>query len=255
MSKFLSQSQAMRYSRQIMLADFDLDKQEVLLNSKALQIGVGGLGCASAQYMVAAGIGQLTLVDDDQVELTNLQRQILHREIDVGRAKVQSAMDTLRQLNSDCQLNAIQQRLDDNQLEKLIRQQDIVLDCSDNLATRNQLNRLCVANQIPLVCGAAIRLEGQITSVIPGKDNPCYQCLSQFFAEQDLSCMEAGVMAPMVGIIGSMQALEAIKIVSNFGQNLAGKLMLFDGKSHQWQCFNLAKNPHCAVCGNQPEED
>lgn len=255
MSKYLSQSQAMRYNRQIMLSGFDLDGQESLLNAKVLQIGVGGLGCASAQYMVAAGIGQLTLVDDDQVELTNLQRQILHSETDIGKAKVQSALETLRQLNRDCQLITIEQRLDDDPLEQLVLQHDLVLDCSDNLATRNQLNRLCVANQTPLVCGAAIRLEGQITSIIPGEGNPCYQCLSQFFAEQNLSCVEAGVMAPMVGIIGAMQALEAIKILTNFGQHLAGKLMLFDGKTHQWQTFNLTKNPHCAVCGSPQNED
>ncbi|WP_416305927.1 molybdopterin-synthase adenylyltransferase MoeB [Neptunicella sp. SCSIO 80796] len=255
MSKQLSQSQAMRYNRQIMLAGFDLERQEMLLNAKVLQIGVGGLGCASAQYLVAAGIGQLTLVDDDQVELTNLQRQILHNEADIGISKVQSAVDSLNQLNSDCQLIAIAQRLADPQLTELICQHDLVLDCSDNLATRNQLNRLCVTNKIPLVCGAAIRMEGQITSIIPGGDNPCYQCLSQFFAEQQLSCVEAGVMAPLVGIIGAMQALEAIKIITAYGQNLAGKLMLLDGKTHQWQSFNLVKDPHCKLCGHSPNEN
>ncbi|MDN4501644.1 molybdopterin-synthase adenylyltransferase MoeB [Alteromonadaceae bacterium BrNp21-10] len=244
----LTPQQAIRYSRQILLQGFDLECQEKLLDSRALQIGVGGLGCASAQYLVAAGVGTLTLVDDDVVDSSNLQRQILHSEADIGELKITSAVNTLKALNSQCDISAIDQRLSDEQLATQLQQHDVVIDCSDNLATRNQLNRLCYQYKKPLVSGAAIRMEGQICSFIPSQDTPCYQCLSQLFGEQQLTCVEAGIMAPVVGIVGSMQALETIKILTGFGETLSSKLMLFDAKYNQWQTFTLKKQPNCPIC-------
>lgn len=238
----------MRYSRQILLPGFDLDKQEILLNSKALQIGVGGLGCAAAQYLVAAGIGHITLVDDDKVDKSNLQRQILHTEASVGLNKCESAKQALTPLNSDATINIIQHRLSDYELSEQVNSHDIVIDCSDNIETRNQLNLACIKKQKPLVSGAAIRMEGQLSSFLPGANNPCYQCLSAMFTEQNLSCVEAGVMSPIVGIVGAMQALECIKILTDFGKPLTNKLMMLDGNSMQWQTFTIAKNPTCAAC-------
>jgi molybdopterin-synthase adenylyltransferase len=245
----LNTEQALRYSRQIMLSGFDLDKQERLLASRVLMIGVGGLGCAAAQYLVAAGLGVLTLVDDDKVERSNLQRQILHNEQRIGEFKTLSAKTSLQGLNSQTQLHTIEYRLNDEQLSEQLQLHDLVLDCSDNLATRQQLNRLCQRAKLPLVSGAAIRMEAQIYCFIPGPENACYQCLSDHLGEQQLSCMEAGVMAPLVGIIGAMQALESIKILCNFGQSIHNRLVMFDALEGQWHSFALVKDPHCAVCG------
>lgn len=244
----LTTDQAMRYSRQIMLSGFDLDKQEILMNANVLLVGVGGLGCAAAQYLVAAGIGNLTLVDDDVVENTNLQRQILHTEENIGMNKCASAKLALKRLSQHTQIRTLEKRQDDEQLSTLLKEHDLVLDCSDNLATRDQLNQVCYANKTPLVSGAAIRMEGQIFCVLPRQNSACYACLSQLFKEQDLSCMEAGVMSPVVGIIGSSQALEAIKILTDFGQVINNSLLLFDGMAMQWQKFNVPKKSNCPVC-------
>jgi molybdopterin synthase sulfurylase MoeB len=248
-NKRINTQQALRYSRQIMLPGFDLERQEMLLASRVLLIGAGGLGCAVAQYLVASGIGLLTIVDDETVELSNLQRQILHAEQAIGSYKSQSASKALHQLNSAIHINAVIERLDDKALNKQLQQHDIVLDCSDNLATRTQLNKYCFASKTPLVSGAAIRMEGQVASFTQQAEHACYQCLSGSFGEQNLSCMEAGVMSPVVGIIGAMQALEAIKILTSFGKPLSNKLLMFDAMRSEWQTFNLMKNPHCKVCG------
>ena len=244
----LSTSEAMRYSRQILLPGFDLDKQEKLLHSRVLMIGVGGLGCAAAQYLVAAGVGQLTLVDDDKVEQSNLQRQLLHSEASLGEFKCESARQRLQQINSKVMINTINQRLDDSSLAAQIKQHDIVLDCCDNLATRKQINALCRAAARPFVSGAAIRMEGQVCSFTGQAEHACYQCLSAMFGEQNLSCMEAGIMSPVVGIIGAMQALEAIKILTNYGKPLANSLLMFDAMTSEWRRFNLLKNVECEVC-------
>ncbi|MEP2652170.1 MAG: molybdopterin-synthase adenylyltransferase MoeB [Paraglaciecola sp.] len=246
--KQLTPANAMRYSRQVLLSGFDLDKQEILLNSKVLQIGVGGLGCAAAQYLVSAGVGELTLVDDDEVETSNLQRQVLHTESSVGLNKCVSAKRTLTALNSDASINLIQQRLSDDDLSEHVNKHDIVIDCSDNVETRNQLNQVCINQKKPLVSGAAIRMEGQLSSFLPGANNSCYQCLSDMFIQQDLTCVEAGVMSPIVGVVGAMQALECVKILTDFGQPLTNKLMMFDGKSMQWQTFIIPKNNSCSAC-------
>ncbi|MFT4938674.1 MAG: molybdopterin/thiamine biosynthesis adenylyltransferase [Paraglaciecola sp.] len=248
MNKQINQQQAMRYSRQILLPGFDLERQEALMNASVLQIGVGGLGCASAQYLVAAGIGAITLVDDDRVELTNLQRQVLHGEQDIGKSKCASAKTSLVTLNSEVDIQTIEARLEGNALGQAIEQHDIVLDCSDNLDTRNEINRLCLVKQKPLVSGAAIRMEGQVICFQPAADEPCYRCLSQFFGEQNLSCVESGIMSPVVGVIGAMQALEAIKILTAYGQASIGRLMLFDGMTSSWSNFKVPKQPTCPDC-------
>lgn len=248
MSDTLTPEQAMRYNRQILLPDFDLDRQEQLLNARVLIMGLGGLGCPAAQYLVASGVGSLTLVDDDQVALSNLQRQILFSETDIGKNKAESARRRLEQLNSDCRLTAIPRRLNEPALKPLIAEHHLVLDCTDNLPTRNLINRLCVEEHRPLVCGAAIRLEGHLFSYLPSSGGPCYHCLSHLFGEQQLSCVESGILAPVVGIIGLMQALEAVKILTRLGDTGVGILKLFDGKNAQWQQIRVPVNPHCAVC-------
>jgi molybdopterin synthase sulfurylase MoeB len=253
--KPLSTQQALRYSRQILLPGFDLDKQERLLQSRVLLIGAGGLGCAAAQYLVAAGLGQLTIVDDDGIELSNLQRQVLHKEQNIGRNKSLSAKDSLLEINPDCDIVSINSRLNDEALQVQLMQHDLVVDCSDNLATRKQLNRWCFATQTPLVSGAAIRMEGQLSCFIADPNQACYQCLSVTFGEQNLSCMEAGIMSPVVGIIGAMQALEAIKILTDFGKPLVNKLLMFDGMTSEWRSFNLVKNPECIVCSTPVLKD
>lgn len=250
MNKQLTTEQAMRYSRQILLPGFDLDKQEVLLNSRVLLIGVGGLGCAAAQYLVAAGIGLITLVDDDKVDRSNLQRQVLHGEADVGINKCESAKQSLQLVNSECKIECINQRIDADKLTQCLAHHDIIVDCCDNFATRNLLNQASVKNKMPLISGAAIRMEGQVSSFIPNLKNACYQCLSHMFSEQELSCVEAGVMSPIVGIVGSIQALEAIKVLTQFGQPLVNQLMLFDATTMEWQTFKIPKNKNCITCGN-----
>ncbi len=245
----LTNEQAMRYSRQIVLPGFDLDKQEILLNAKVVIVGVGGLGCAAAQYLVAAGVGEMTLIDDDNVEKTNLQRQVLHGEADVGENKCVSAKTSLERLNSDIKINVIQKRLELNDYLELIQLFDMVLDCTDNLVSRNVLNQACYVSGIPLISGAAIRMEGQLMSIVPVQNAACYACVSTYFSEQNLSCVESGVMSPVVGIIGAMQALEAIKVLCQFGQSNINKLMMFDGMTSTWQIFKVPKRVNCTVCG------
>jgi len=248
-AQMLSTAQALRYSRQLMLPAMDFRGQEALLASKVLVIGMGGLGCAAAPYLVASGVGNITLVDDDTVDSSNLQRQILYREADIGQSKSAQAAASLRQLNSEIAINTLQQRLTADELTKLVPQYSLVLDCTDNLSTRNAINVACVNAKVPLVSGAAIRFEGQVASFSMHGDEACYHCLSQLFGEQQLSCMEAGILSPVVGIVGTMQALEAVKILAGVGTPLYGKLQLFDALSGQWQQFRLGKDPKCTVCG------
>ena len=254
-SRPLEQQQAMRYSRQLMLPAMDFSGQEALLAGKVLLVGMGGLGCAAAPYLVASGIGSITLADDDTIDRSNLQRQILYREADIGKNKVQQAAASLQALNSEIEIKALQQRLTADDLAQLVPQFSLVLDCSDNLATRNAINAACVKAKVPLVSGAAIRFEGQVASFSMQGDGACYHCLSQLFGEQQLSCMEAGILSPVVGIIGTMQALEAVKILAGVGTPLYGKLQLFDGLTSQWRRFNLAKDAGCSVCGNQSQDN
>ena len=248
MTKQLNTQQALRYSRQLMLPALDFRGQEALLASKVLLVGVGGLGCAAAPYLVASGVGSLTLADGDSIDRSNLQRQILFRETDIGQSKAQQAAVNLRQLNTDVDIEVLPQRLTDEQLAALIPQFSLVLDCTDNLATRNAINAACVKAKVPLVSGAAIRFEGQVASFSMQGDGPCYRCLSRLFGEQQLTCMEAVILSPVVGIIGSMQALEAVKILAGVGTPLFGKLQLFDALTGQWRQFNLTQSENCPVC-------
>lgn len=248
--KTIDKNLAMRYNRQISLPGVDIDGQEKLLNSTVLVVGVGGLGCAVAQSLVGAGIGELTLVDDDKVEITNIHRQVLHGEGDIGKPKANSALESLKQINSACLINVIARRLNDDDLADEIVRHHLVLDCSDNLETRNQLNRLCWQHKTPLISGAAIRFEGQLMCFNPEQDTPCYNCYSHLFGEQQLSCSEAGVMPPIVTTVGSLQAMEALKFLMGIGKVPYGELQLFDFHSSQWRSFNVPKRKECPVCSS-----
>ncbi|MDA0128726.1 molybdopterin-synthase adenylyltransferase MoeB [Vibrio sp. MarTm2] len=247
--EILSDQEMLRYNRQIILKQFDFEGQEALKQSSVLVLGAGGLGCASSQYLATAGVGKLTLVDDDVVELSNLQRQVLHHDSDIGRKKVESAADALKELNPHLNVATVDKRLSDTELKTLIEQHTLVLDASDNVDTRNQLNRLCYAAKVPLVSGAAIRMEGQI-SVFTYQDaeQPCYECLSALFGDGALSCVEAGVMAPVVGIVGAVQAMEAIKVIANYGTPKQGKILMLDAMTMSWREMKLMKMPTCSVC-------
>ncbi|MDC5704967.1 molybdopterin-synthase adenylyltransferase MoeB [Vibrio europaeus] len=248
--EILSDQEMLRYNRQIILKQFDFDGQEALKQASVLILGAGGLGCASSQYLATAGIGKLTLIDDDVVELSNLQRQVLHHDADVGTKKVLSASNSLKQLNPHLEVETIDTRLSDEELSILIARHSLVLDASDNVETRNQLNKLCYALKTPLVSGAAIRMEGQVSVFTYHEDSqPCYQCLSALFGNAALSCVEAGVMSPVVGIIGAVQAMEAIKVIANYGTPKQGKILMLDAMSMSWREMNLMKMPNCPVCG------
>lgn len=246
----LTDAETLRYNRQIVLKGFDFDGQEKLKASHALIVGLGGLGCAAAQYLAAAGIGSLTLLDFDTVSLSNLQRQTLHTDARIGMAKVASARIALEAMNPHVAITQIDRQLDDAALAPLISQCDVVLDCTDNVTTRDQLNRACFASKTPLVSGAAIRMEGQLSVFTYQPDEPCYRCLSRLFGENALTCVEAGVMAPLVGTIGSLQAMEAIKLLTGFGQVLRSRLLMFDAMTMQFREMKLMKNAGCEVCGH-----
>ena len=225
----LTHQEELRYNRQIVLKDIDFDGQETLKSSKMLIVGLGGLGCAASQYLAVAGVGHLTLLDFDSVDLSNLQRQVLHDDSRLGMPKVESAKLSLQRLNPHIQVDTIHQLLDEQQLHDLVGKFDVVLDCTDNVTTRNQLDLACATHKIPLISGAAIRMEGQV-SVFTYEDNtPNYHTLSRLFGDNALSCVEAGVLAPIVGLVGSIQALEAIKVRLKIGTNLCGRLLLIDG--------------------------
>ncbi|WP_413506556.1 molybdopterin-synthase adenylyltransferase MoeB [Serratia proteamaculans] len=247
----LTDAEELRYNRQIILRGFDFDGQEKLKAARVLIVGLGGLGCAAAPYLAAAGVGHLTLVDFDTVSLSNLQRQILHRDARVGMAKVESARIELSAINPHIHIDAVDEQLDDSQMAAQIAACDLVLDCTDNVATRDLLNRLCHAQRKPLVSGAAIRMEGQLSVFTYQPDEPCYRCLSRLFGDTALTCVEAGVMAPLVGTIGTLQAMEAIKLLTQYGQPLTGKLLMFDAMTMQFREMKLPKNPQCEVCGGE----
>ncbi len=247
----MDDQQLLRYSRQIMLPQIDIEGQQKLLDSHVLIIGAGGLGSPVAMYLASAGIGQITIADNDAVDLSNLQRQILHRNQDLGRPKVESARDTLADLNPDVRVTALNIFIDSAALGNLVSQADLVVDASDNFATRFAINAACVDTGTALVSGAAIRMEGQLTVFLPQRDDsPCYRCLYSEGDEPDQTCSENGVLAPVVGVIGSLQALEAIKVLLNIGESLCGRLLVFDGLYHEWRSIKLGKDPHCPVCSH-----
>ncbi|HDX1191797.1 TPA: molybdopterin-synthase adenylyltransferase MoeB [Pasteurella multocida] len=225
----LSYQEELRYNRQIMLKSVDFEGQEILKQSKMLIVGLGGLGCAASQYLATAGVGHLTLLDFDTVSLSNLQRQVLHDDSRLAMPKVDSAKLSLQRLNPHIQIDTINTKLSTEKLAEIIPHFDVILDCTDNVAIRNQLDQVCQQAKVPLVSGAAIRLEGQVTVFTYQENTPTYHTLSQLFGENTLSCVEAGVLAPIVGIVGSIQALEAIKVRLNIGKNLCGRLLMIDG--------------------------
>ena len=249
MTSELSNEEMLRYNRQIVLHGFDFDRQETLKAARVLVIGLGGLGCAAAPYLASAGVGHLTLLDFDTVSQSNLQRQILHRDATVGEPKVASARQQLAAINPYCQLEAINAQLDDAQLSALIARHDAVLDCTDNVSSREQINRCCYQHQVPLISGAAIRMEGQLSVFTWQAGEPCYRCISRLFGDQTLSCVEAGVLAPLVGVIGSMQALETIKVLTAWGQPANARLLMYDAMSAEFRSLKVAQDPHCEVCG------
>jgi adenylyltransferase/sulfurtransferase len=214
-------------------------------------VGAGGLGCPAALYLAASGIGRLTLADGDQVDLTNLQRQILYRTDSVGAPKVEAARAALGAVNPEVEVVALQQRLDASDMSKLVSGVDVVLDCSDNFATRHALNRACVAQRVPLVSAAAIRFDAQLMVFDLRKpDAPCYACLFPEDGEvEEVQCSQMGVFAPLTGVAGALQAMEAIKLVCGVGETLSGRLLLLDAKSAEWRTVRVAKDPGCAVCG------
>jgi len=246
----MQDEQLLRYSRQIMLPHLDAVGQARLLESHALIIGAGGLGSPAAMYLAAAGIGQLTIMDGDKVDLSNLQRQIAHATADIGANKAESARRTVLALNPEIRVTAIPQHADDTNLSARVAAADVVLDCSDNFATRFLVNATCVSQHKPLISGAAIRYEGQLWVFDPKIDNcPCYRCLYPETAEgDDAACTRNGVLAPIPGIIGSLQALEAIKVLLAIGQTLTGRLLLFDGLALIWRDVTFRRNPACPVC-------
>jgi len=247
----MNDDQLLRYSRHILLDALGVEGQQKILDAHALVIGAGGLGCPAALYLASAGIGKLTLVDGDTVDLTNLQRQILHTVERLDQAKVASAKTALAQINPEVNVLTLQERADDARLAELIAQADIVLDCTDNFATRHAINRACVALKKPLVSGAAVRFDGQV-SVYDLRDgaNPCYHCLFPEGEDADeVRCATMGVFAPITGIVGAMQAAEALKVVAGVGEALVGRLLLLDALSMEWRTVKFGKDAECAVCG------
>ncbi len=240
----------LRYSRQILLPEIGIEGQQRLQDSRILLIGLGGLGSPAAMYLAAAGVGTLEVSDDDTVDLSNLQRQVLHTNARIGQGKAQSAETGLHALNPTTRILARGGRLAGDALDAAVDAADLVLDCSDNFATRFMLNHACHRQRRPLVSGAAIRWEGQITVFDYSDDSPCYRCLYSEDGEEELRCSENGVIAPLVGIIGAMQALEALKLLSGAGTTLGGRLLLLDALRLQWRELRLRPDPACPVCSH-----
>ena len=247
----MDDSQLLRYSRHILLPELGIDAQEKFARAHALIVGAGGLGAPAAQFLAAAGVGTITLCDADTVDLTNLQRQILYATADIGRPKVAAAQARLNAINPEVRIVTVAARVGPAELAPLVALADVVLDCSDNFATRHAVNRACVAAAKPLVSGAAVRFDGQI-AVFDARDPalPCYHCL---FGEGDeleeTRCATMGVFAPLVGIVGATQAAEALKLIAGVGETIAGRLLLLDAYSMRWRDVRIARDPACAVCG------
>ena len=246
----MNDRELLRYNRHILLPQIDIEGQQRIRAARVLVIGVGGLGSPVAMYLAASGVGELILVDDDVVDESNLQRQIVHTEETLTLTKVESAKIHLGKLNSFCSVRGIAARLDEEQLLREVSEVDVVVDCSDNFATRKLLNKVCWQRSKPLVSGAAVRLEGQLT-VFDFRDDasPCYNCLYDSTGTEDLSCARNGVLAPVVGIVGTAQALEVIKVLTGVGKLLVGTLGLFDGRANRWRYLEFKKEARCKTCG------
>ncbi|HED32667.1 MAG TPA: molybdopterin-synthase adenylyltransferase MoeB [Gammaproteobacteria bacterium] len=249
----MNDDQLLRYSRQILLPGFDHEGQQKLLDAHVLIMGLGGLGSPVAMYLAAAGVGKLTLVDFDDVDLSNLQRQIIHRTESLRQPKVESAADTIKQLNPLVETVCIRQKLNQQALQEQLASVDLLVDATDNFSSRFMINRACYNTHTPLVSGAAIRMEGQLSVFnFKNPDSPCYRCLyDEQTGGEDSSCSENGVMAPMVGIIGSLQAMEAIKLLTDYGETLTGKLLITDAMFQDWRSMTFKKDPSCPVCAEQ----
>lgn len=244
-----SDEQLLHYSRQIMLPHFGIEGQQKLMEAHVLIVGLGGLGSPAAMYLAAAGIGTLTLVDFDHVDNSNLQRQIIHSTKTLGESKVDSACKTLQALNPDTEIIGINTRLAQQELESMLVNIDCVIDASDNFATRFGVNRACYTTKTPLVSAAAIQYEGHVSVFdMQDGDSACYACLYSEDGEENTNCSDNGILAPVVGIIGSMQALEAIKLIAGIGETLSNRLMIFDALSMQWRTMKLSRDNHCPVC-------
>ena len=246
----MDDSQLLRYSRHVLLDDIGIEGQQKLLAAHALILGAGGLGSPVALYLASAGVGRLTIIDDDHVDLTNLQRQIMHTTARVGQPKVDSARQAIAALNDGVQVRTVAQRADAALLDALVPDADVVLDCGDNYASRHALNAACVRHRKPLVSGAAIRFDGQVSVYDPRRaDSPCYACVfPPTQAVEDVACATMGVLAPLVGLVGSLQAAEAIKLLCGVGQPLVGRLLMIDSLSAEFTTVRLRRQADCAVC-------
>lgn len=249
----MNDDQLLRYSRHILLPQIGIEGQDAIVNARVLVVGAGGLGSPAAMYLAAAGVGTLVLADGDTVDMTNLQRQILHSQEGVGRLKVESGRDTLARLNPEVKVVPLAHRLEGGALEEEVSLADVVLDCSDNFVTRHAINRACVAKGKPLVSGAAIRFDGQVSVFdMRQAESPCYHCL---FPEgedvEEIRCAVMGVFAPLTGIVGAVQAAEALKLLAGCGEPLVGRLLLLDGLAMDWRTIRLGRDPSCPVCATR----
>jgi molybdopterin/thiamine biosynthesis adenylyltransferase len=248
----VNDEQLLRYSRHILLPEIGIEGQERLRAASALIVGAGGLGCPAALYLAASGIGRLTLADPDKVDLTNLQRQILYRTDSVGKVKVDAAREALASINPDVQVSALEEKLKGEKLDQLAAAHDVVLDCSDNFATRHAVNRACVKHRKPLVAAAAIRFDGQLMVFDLRKDDsPCYGCLFPEDGEvEEVQCSVMGVLAPLTGMMGALQAMEAIKLLTGAGEPATGRLLVFDARNAEWRSVRAKKDPACRTCSS-----
>ena len=249
----MNDEQLLRYSRHLLLEDIDVEGQEKLLQAHAVIVGAGGLGSAAAPYLAAAGVGKITLVDHDVVELTNLQRQIMHCESMVGKSKVHSGKQFLGQLNSSIQVDIIQEKVTNDLLAKLLPTVNVVLDCTDNFKTRQLINAACVHHQTPLVSGSALRFDGQVAIFDPRiPSSPCYACIFSPEEEfEEVSCSSMGIFSPLVGIIGAIQAAQALQVMIGFGESLLGRMLLWNAQTTQIDQIKIARNPDCPVCASK----
>jgi adenylyltransferase/sulfurtransferase len=246
----MNEAQRRRYSRQIRLPGIGETGQQKLIDSRVLIVGMGGLGSPAGMYLAAAGVGHLVVSDFDRVEESNLQRQIIHRAADVGELKAYSAGRTIEAINPHCRVTAIDWELDEAELAEQVAAADVVLDCCDNFATRFAVNRACFRARTPLVSGAAIRMEGQIAAFLYDQDSPCYECIFPGGLEHEETCAMEGVLAPLVGVIGSMQAMQAVMVLTGQVEALRGRLLLFDGSAMTWRSLRAPRTPDCPTCGS-----
>lgn len=245
----MDDNQLLRYSRQIMLPEVDAAGQQKLLDARIAIVGMGGLGAPAAMYLAAAGVGHITIIDHDQVDLTNLQRQVIHSTNDIGKDKTASAQEYISSLNPDVMVTTINRKLDEAELAEATKDSNAILDCTDNFDTRFMINRVAVANAIPLVSAAVVRMEGQVTVFDPANDGACYRCLYDESGGEAETCSENGILAPAAGLVGSIQAVESLKTLLGIGKNLAGRLLLVDARNMEFREIKIKPDPQCPVCG------